>query len=62
MSAYKDGEYFDGEIEVDQDGDVEGHITLDDGTEIDVEGEMDGYGEAEVYGDDGEYYELEIDE
>lgn len=59
--SYETGGYVYGEIEADSYGNVNGYIYLDDGTEVYVDGEFDDYGEMEVYGDDGNFYELEVD-
>ena len=58
---YNAGGYVYGEVDADSNGNVSGYIYLDDGTEVYVDGRFDGYGEMEVYGDDGNYYELEVD-
>ena len=58
---YNAGGYVYGEVDADSYGNVSGYIYLDDGTEVYVDGQFDGYGEMEVYGDDGNYYELEVD-
>jgi len=48
--------------EIDSDGrDVDGYLTLDDGTEVSFEGEWSGKGEIEGYDENGNYYELEVD-
>lgn len=59
--SYDTGEYVYGDIEADRYGNVRGYIYLEDGREVYVDGEFDGYGEMEVYGDDGNFYELEVD-
>ena len=53
--------YISGSIEADDGKDVSGYLTLDDGTEIYFDGEWSGKGEVEGWGDDGNYYELEVD-
>ena len=61
VSGYGGGGHAYGNIEADSSGNVKEYIYLDDGQEIYVEGEFDGYGAMEVYGEDDNYYELEVD-
>ena len=62
VSGYGNGEYVNGNIDASKgSGDVDGYLTLDDGTEVSFEGEWVGNGEIEGYDENGNYYELEVD-
>jgi len=61
VSGYGDTGYVTGSISSYSDGDVDGYLNLDDGSEVYFEGEFTGHGEIEGYDENGYYYSLEVD-
>ena len=61
VSGYGDSGYATGEITADSDGNVEGYLNLENGSEVSFDGEFSGYGEIEGYDENGDYYSLEVD-
>ena len=60
VSGYgSDGDYVYGDVET-SGQDVDGYLYDYSGNTIYFDGEFDGYGTIEGYGDDGIYYELEV--
>ena len=60
VSGYGDGGSVSGSVET-YGQSVEGTLVTEDGETVNFEGEFTGRGEIEGYGDDGNYYELEVD-
>ena len=61
VSGYGDDGYTYGSISADSDGDVDGYLYLEDGSEVYFDGEFSGHGEIEGYDENGNYYYLDVD-
>ena len=61
VSGYGDDGYAYGSISADSDGDVDGYLYLEDGSEVYFDGEFSGNGEIEGYDENGNYYYLDVD-